>query len=130
MIVNFMCAFFYFSQAMRFLNHVCILMNINVSVDEVSQLDAGAMLAYETLNANIVGDMFNRGSYFNTAGFRMYYLSFPVIAWIGGGYFMIAATIVIIIVLRIMDFNVKGKPIKSNSNANIIELSDTSKDVD
>lgn len=123
-----MCAFFYFSQAMRFLNHVCILMNINITDEEVAQLDKNALLAYNKLNADVVGDILNRGAYCNTAGFRMYYLSFPIIAWIGGGYFMIAATFILIFVLRTIDFNVKDKPHRRGnpeSARDIIEMSDS-----
>lgn len=122
-----MCAFFYFSQAMRFSNHVCILMNINITDEEAAQLDKKALIAYEKLNADMVGDMLNRGAYCNTAGFRMYYLSFPIISWIGGGYFMIGATLILIFVLRTMDFNLvssKAKGKKSQSVAEIIEMSE------
>lgn len=120
-----MCAFFYFSQAMRFLNHVCILVNINITDDEVAKLDKDALIAYHKLNADVIGDMMNRGAYCNTIGFRMYYLSFPIIAWIGGGYFMIATTCVLIFVLRTMDFNIKTDVTRRNGNQSspdIIEM--------
>jgi uncharacterized membrane protein len=122
-----MAAFFYFGQAMRFANHVCILVNVNITDEEAAELDKKALIAYEKLNADLVGEMLNRGAYFNTAGFRMYYLSFPVIAWIGGGYYMIAATFILLAVLRTMDFNTmpSGSKKKTDSLSNIIEMSES-----
>jgi uncharacterized membrane protein len=61
----------------------------------------------------------------------MYYLSFPVIAWIGGGYYMIAATCVLVFVLRQVDFNLEDKPGRRSANdtaQDIIEMSEKSDD--
>jgi uncharacterized membrane protein len=101
-------------------------MNINITDVEASQLDKKALIAYEKLNADMVGDMLNRGAYCNSAGFRMYYLSFPIIAWIGGGYYMIGATFILIIVLRTMDFNIKPSVSKKKSESvtEIIEMNE------
>ena len=102
-----MTAFFFFAQAMRFLNHVCILVNINITEEELQKLDPKAESAYRSISPDVLGDIMNRGALCNTAGLRMYYLSFPLIAWMGGGWYLIGATLILVIVLRMMDFNIK-----------------------
>ena len=102
-----MTAFFFFAQAMRFLNHTCILVNVNITEEELSKLDTKAEMAYRVLSADVVGDLINRGAFCNTAGLRMFYLSFPLIAWIGGPWYLIVATVLLVIILRHLDFNVK-----------------------
>jgi uncharacterized membrane protein len=107
LIICFMMSFFFFTQAMRFLNHAVILVNINISEEELRQLDSKAELAYRVLSADVVGDVLNRGAFSNTAGFRMFYVSFPIIAWIGSPWYLIAASVILVIVLRHVDFNVR-----------------------
>ncbi|KAJ3328740.1 hypothetical protein HDU76_009378 [Blyttiomyces sp. JEL0837] len=46
----------------------------------------------------------NRGSLFYTFGMRGYYLSFPVMAFLWGPWFLLAGTIGLIVVLRSVDF--------------------------
>jgi uncharacterized membrane protein len=104
-----MCAFFCFAQAMRFLNHTCISVNINISEEELQKLDDKAQLAYHSLSPDVVADMMNRGAFYNTCGIRCYYLCFPLIAWFGGPYYLLAATVFLLIILRQLDFNVNVK---------------------
>ena len=105
LVLLFMTAFFCFLQAMRFFNHVGILVNINISEDELKQLDPAAEIAYNTLTPDFVGDLLNRGAFWYTTGTRCYMVSFPIVAWLGGGYFLLPATFLLIIVLRLIDFN-------------------------
>ncbi len=105
LIITLMTAFFMFAQTMRFFNHVCIVININISDEELAKLDPHARLAYRAITPDVVGDLMNRAAFYNTSGLRMYYLTFPLIAWVGGPYYLLAATVVLLIILRQLDFN-------------------------
>ena len=105
LIVSLMTAFFMFAQAMRFFNHVCIVINVNISDEELGKLDKHARLAYRAITPDVVGDLMNRAAFYNTSGLRMYYLTFPLIAWVGGPWYLIAGTIILLIILRQLDFN-------------------------
>ncbi|OAJ44692.1 hypothetical protein BDEG_27898 [Batrachochytrium dendrobatidis JEL423] len=48
-------SFFFLSQSLRFYNHVCISVNVNVTEDELAKLEDEAVVAYEHLDANSVG---------------------------------------------------------------------------
>lgn len=105
LIITLMTAFFMFAQAMRFFNHVCIVINVNISDEELGKLDKHARLAYLSITPDFVGDLMNRAAFYNTSGLRMYYLTFPLIAWVGGPWYLIGATIILLIILRQLDFN-------------------------
>jgi uncharacterized membrane protein len=103
------CAFFFFAQAMRFFNHTIISINVEISEEELAKLDPEACLAYRSLNPDVVADMLNRGAYYNSVGIRCYYVLFPLLAWVGGSYYFIGTTVILLVVLRRLDFNVNVK---------------------
>lgn len=94
---------------MRFLNHTCISVNINISEEELMKLDSSAQLAYQSLSPDVVADMMNRGAFYNTCGIRCYYFCFPLIAWVGGPYYLLAASILLAIILSQLDLNVNTR---------------------
>jgi uncharacterized membrane protein len=107
LIICFMMSFFFFSQAMRFLNHAVILINVHLSDIELQHLNSKDEAACKLLSPNVVDDIVNRGAFSTTAGFRMFYISFPIIAWIGSPWYLIATSVILIAVLRHLDFNIK-----------------------
>lgn len=104
-----MCAFFSFAQAMRFFNHTIMSIYMDMSDEDIAKLDIEAQQAFRSLTPEVVAAMLNRGSFYNSLGIRCYYILFPLVAWIGGGYYLIGATIILIISLRLLDFNVRIK---------------------
>ncbi|KAL2911406.1 hypothetical protein HK105_209134 [Polyrhizophydium stewartii] len=104
-------AFFFLTQAMRFYNHVAMTVNVNVTEEELQKLNAKAAVAYEHLDADSVGDMMNRGSMFYTMAMRMYYVSFPLLAWFAGAWAMAAATVILLVALSFLDFSQQAAPL-------------------
>ncbi|KAJ3198768.1 hypothetical protein HDU82_001039 [Entophlyctis luteolus] len=65
--------------------------------------------AYElTQRIEFVAGMLNRGSFFYTLGMRGYYISFPVIAYLWGPWPLLGTTLLLVFILRIVDFNLDG----------------------
>ena len=101
-----MCGFFFFCQAMRFLSHTVIAVNINITEEDLAKLDRRAQLAFYCMTPDVVGDMMNRGAFYNTCGIRCYYCCFPLIAWLAGPFYLIGSSIFLVIILRLLDFNI------------------------
>jgi uncharacterized membrane protein len=101
-----MSGFFFFCQAMRFLSHTVIAVNINITEEDLAKLDRRAQLAYHCMTADVVGDMMNRGAFYNTCGIRCYYCCFPLIAWLAGPFYLIGSSVFLVVILRLLDFNV------------------------
>ena len=99
-------AFFYLSQSIRFYNHVCVNVNVNITEEELAKLNDHAIVAYHLLDANHMGDTLNRGAMFYTMAMRMYYLSFPILAWFAGPWTLVASVVLLLVTLRFIDFNV------------------------
>jgi uncharacterized membrane protein len=116
--------------------HRISLLKVNISEQELAGLNPHAAVAYYTINADIVGDMLNKGSLFFTIALRLYYLSFPLLAWFAGPWFAAGATIVLVLVLRTLDFQVPPKLIpckpsgsqKSVSNSTRTSLNRSAED--
>ncbi|KAJ3267066.1 hypothetical protein HDU77_007006 [Chytriomyces hyalinus] len=65
------------------------------------QLAACALVA----NVDFVARLLNRGSMYYTFGMRGYYFSFPIIAYLWGPWSLLAATVLLMFTLRVVDFN-------------------------
>ncbi|KAJ3288707.1 hypothetical protein HDU79_004633 [Rhizoclosmatium sp. JEL0117] len=119
-------SFFCFAQAMRFYNHTTMVININLPSqelerlqnnlpDELLRMGQGTPAARDqenerdilikTSNIEFVGGMLNRGHLYHTAGLRGYYISFPIMGFLWGPWTLLACTIILIVLLRIVDFN-------------------------
>ncbi|KAJ3080385.1 hypothetical protein HDU99_008527 [Rhizoclosmatium hyalinum] len=191
LLVVFCVAFFCFAQSMRFYNHVGLVINIQMSAEELEEAfhlspsesstddcdhhdepsgpvdlvrteshasmklefpnkrsrspERGSIMTrlnhrgrlsesqrrqrhlnVHALAANIefVARMLNRGSMYYTFGMRGYYISFPVMAYLWGPWALFGTTILLIVILRAVDFNLetlsptlRGAAEKSKLNA-------------
>ncbi|KAJ3356151.1 hypothetical protein HDU83_001730 [Entophlyctis luteolus] len=84
--------------------------------------------AYElTQRIEFVAGMLNRGSFFYTLGMRGYYISFPVIAYLWGPWALLGTTLLLVCILRIVDFNLDGY---DSAPHNALRINETAVDVD
>ncbi len=91
LLIDFFVAFYCFSMAIRFFNHVGYM--INVSVDNTTnEYSSKQVTAY-----------LNRAGYYYSLGTRTFFFSFPIMLWFFGPYFLIAAAVGIIIALFFLD---------------------------
>ncbi|KAJ3062613.1 hypothetical protein HDU98_001513 [Podochytrium sp. JEL0797] len=164
--------FFTFAQSMRFYNHVGMVINIDLTNDELEEcfhltsaptdeenaternssdhvadvgsirftrpgvqnpVDQGSILS-RTANWNnnrvkrnspgqrrerylnvraravrieFVARMLNRGSMYYTLGMRGYYITFPAMAYLWGPWALLGATLLLVGILRVVDFNLE-----------------------
>lgn len=91
LVVNFFVAFFSFSVAVRFFNHVGYMINVPV---------AGR---HKWLTPARVAMHLQAAGRFYSIGMRAYYFSVPLVFWLFGPHFMFAATIGLIMVLYRLD---------------------------
>ncbi|MCX7099137.1 MAG: DUF599 domain-containing protein [Methylococcales bacterium] len=91
LLLVFAVAFFCFSMAIRFFNHVGYM--INLSTD-------GAIdpLLFQQTCAYL-----NRAGRYYTYGTRSFFISLPLILWFFGAYFLVAATAGLIVGLAVLD---------------------------
>ncbi|KAI9102536.1 hypothetical protein DFS34DRAFT_609589 [Phlyctochytrium arcticum] len=137
LLVTLMLAFFAFAQSVRFFNHAALICNVNISEEELTTFmkqsgpydpstpsppsvlksshdnDPNPMdstlHAYRYLRSNPthVAAVLNRGCFYYTAGMRCYYLCFPIIFWFWGPIPLGAATVALVIGLRLIDFHIE-----------------------
>jgi uncharacterized membrane protein len=88
---DFFIAFFSFSMAVRFFNHVGYMINIpaELGIAALSPLQVAAFL--------------NRAGNFYSYGTRAFYYCVPLVFWIFGPQFMVIATVVLIPCLYVFD---------------------------
>ncbi|KAI9352635.1 hypothetical protein BDR26DRAFT_832148 [Obelidium mucronatum] len=102
-------SFFSFGQAMRFYNHVTMVININLPAQEIQHMQQQhipeRVALLQTSNIEFISGMLNRGSLYHTAGLRGYYLSFPIMGFLWGPWTLLVCTILLIGMLRVIDFN-------------------------
>jgi uncharacterized membrane protein len=103
LLVTFFWAFFSFSMAVRMYNHVGYLINSTNSKLEFCP------------TPNYVSRMLNRSGKYYSYGMRAYYLSVPMVFGMFSPYYLIAASIVLIIVL----YNVDRAPDTRASDSDI-----------
>ncbi|KAJ3093529.1 hypothetical protein HDU96_002191 [Phlyctochytrium bullatum] len=99
-------AFFCFTQAIRFYNHVGLVINTSLKDDLLADADDKKKLAYQLMTPSLVADLLNRGSRFQTIGLRACFVSFPLIIYLWGPYFLLGGAVVLVIMLRHLDLNV------------------------
>ncbi|MBF0415019.1 MAG: DUF599 domain-containing protein [Magnetococcales bacterium] len=88
LLIDFLWAFFSFSLSIRAYNHVGYLIN---SHDP------------ENVSTHYVAQMLNDGGDYYTLGMRAYYLSVPLVFWMCGPYFMLAASLALVVFLHRTD---------------------------
>jgi uncharacterized membrane protein len=91
LLADFFVAFFCFSMAVRFYNHVGYLIGVP------------ARLTQNTISPALVTAYLNRAGLFYLLGMRSFFYSVPLVFWMFGPVFMIVATIVLIAALFPLD---------------------------
>jgi uncharacterized membrane protein len=91
LLMDFFIAFYCFSMAIRFFNHVGYM--INLPADS----------SVERLSPKQIGVYLNRAGTYYTFGTRAFFFSLPLILWFFGPHIMVAATLVLIISLYSLD---------------------------
>ncbi|KAI8829807.1 hypothetical protein BJ741DRAFT_538311 [Chytriomyces cf. hyalinus JEL632] len=103
LLVVFCASFFCFAQSMRFYNHVGMVININISAEELEE--SMHLSPHHSTNVDFVARLLNRGSMYYTFGMRGYYFSFPIMAYLWGPWSLLVATVLLMFTLRVVDFN-------------------------
>ena len=88
---NFFMAFFSFAMSVRLYNHVGY------------QINVPAKDRPPAINPKNVAIHLNRAGYYYSLGMRAYYYAVPLVFWLFGPHFMVAATLVLIAVLYHVD---------------------------
>jgi uncharacterized membrane protein len=88
---NLFMAFFSFAMSVRLYNHVGY------------QLNVPAANRPPAINPHSVAVHVNRAGYYYSIGMRAYYFAVPLVFWLFGPHFMLAATMVLIAVLYHID---------------------------
>lgn len=91
LVVNFFVAFFSFSVAVRFFNHVGYMINIPTAA------------RHKWLTPARVATHLHAAGRFYSIGMRAYYFSVPLVFWLFGPHFMLGATVGLIVVLYRLD---------------------------
>ncbi|MGZ8153335.1 MAG: DUF599 domain-containing protein [Methylovulum sp.] len=91
LLLDFFIAFYCFSMAIRFFNHVGYMVNLpaDTVIDGFSPKQIGAYL--------------NRAGTYYTLGTRAFFFSLPLILWFFGPYLLVLATLVLIASLYSLD---------------------------
>jgi uncharacterized membrane protein len=88
---NLFMAFFSFAMSVRLYNHVGYQLNVPIKERPAS------------INPRSVAVHVNRAGYYYSLGMRAYYFAVPLVFWLFGPHFMVAATVVLIAVLYHID---------------------------
>lgn len=91
LLVDFFCAFFCFSLAVRMYNHVGFLVNTPNLSSRYANTPA------------YVARMLNRGGWYYSTGMRSFYMSVPLVFWLFGPQLMLIAAMGLIVVLYHVD---------------------------
>jgi uncharacterized membrane protein len=91
LLVDFFVAFFCFAMSVRFYNHVGYLIGIRQHGK------------HGTISSGLVTAYLNRAGFFYLIGMRSFFYSVPLVFWMFGPVFMIAATVVLICALYPLD---------------------------
>jgi len=90
LILHFFFAFFSFTLAMRYFNHVNFMINVPLECDPM-------------LNTAYVANILNLGNIHYTLGMRAYYLAAVVALWLFGPEWMFAGAVIMVIILYRQD---------------------------
>lgn len=91
LLLDLFVAFFSFSMAIRVFNHVGYMINVPLALN------------HKMITPAHVATHLNRAGHFYSLGMRAYYFLVPLVFWLFGPHFMLAATIGLLIVLYRID---------------------------
>lgn len=97
LLIDMMCAFVFFAQAIRLNAHVGVLIGVPTS----------------HISPDVVADVFIRAGRFQTRGMRCYYLATPLVFWLFGPVLLLVASCALVGVLHVLD----RSPLQSGVNA-------------
>ena len=89
--LDFFCAFFFFSMAIRYYNHVGYMINLPADQGEVR------------FSPDQVTAFLNRAGNYYSYGTRTFFFCLPLVFWFFGPQYMLLATLVLIAVLYALD---------------------------
>lgn len=92
LLLTFMVAFFSFAMMLRLLNHVLFMVNI-----------PSDRRTHPALQPDRVAERLNRAGFYYTVGMRAYYIAVPLVFWLFGPYFLLASSVVLVVVLYHLD---------------------------
>ncbi len=90
LVLDFLVAFLGFAMSVRLYNHVGYLINVPTRVQE-------------RITPGLVAAHLNLAGRFYSLGMRAYYFAVPLVFWLFGPHFMVAATVVLVIALYYLD---------------------------
>ena len=91
LLIDLVFAFFSFSMSIRIFNHVGFMINVPLAMN------------HKAISPAHVAVHLNRAGRFYSLGMRAYYFAVPLLFWIFGPLFMLAATVGLILVLSRLD---------------------------
>ncbi len=91
LLLDLFVVFFSFSLAIRVYNHVGYLINVPLSLN------------HKSISPQHVAEHLNRAGKYYSIGMRAFYFIVPVVFWLFGPHFMLAATLGLIVVLYNVD---------------------------
>ena len=91
LLLDLFIAFFSFSMSIRIFNHVGFMINVPLT------------LKHKVISPAHVATHLNRAGRFYSIGMRAYYFIVPLVFWLFGPHFMLAATVLLIVVLYQLD---------------------------
>jgi uncharacterized membrane protein len=90
LLVNFFVAFFNFTQAIRYYNHVALDINVPPT-------------ASATISPALVAKLLDRGAHHYAWGLRSYYLAAPLLLWLFGPLWLLLGAVALVAVLYRFD---------------------------
>jgi uncharacterized membrane protein len=91
LLLDLFVAFFSFAMSIRVFNHVGYMINVPIG------------LKHKMITPAHVATHLNRAGSFYSIGMRAYYFLVPLVFWLFGPYFMLASTLVLLLVLYRID---------------------------
>lgn len=92
LLLAFIVAFFSFAMVVRLLNHVLFMVNVPPE-----------KRTHPALQPEKVAGRLNRAGFYYTVGMRAYYIAVPLVFWLFGPLFLLAASVVLVAVLYRLD---------------------------
>lgn len=87
LLVDLLAAFFFFAQAIRYLMHVSLMISA----------------PSEAASPSLVAKLLVHAGRFHTRGMRCYYYAGPVLLWLFGPAYLLAATLALVVALYFLD---------------------------
>jgi uncharacterized membrane protein len=95
LLADFIVAFFAFAMSVRITNHVLFMINVPAELRKAS----------DSLSPEAVAQRLNRAGTMLAVGFRSLFIAVPLVFWLFGPFFLIIATIGLLVVLFRVDRN-------------------------